>query len=169
MQCQPRPEEGIRYPGTGVTDGCEQQYGVLRLESQSLIKQSVFLIKKPFLQLPWLIFNCQQGLLGFASLLYHYGWKENQTNLHLTDAFPTASAWQAECTTRFFISTFLLLSTGHAVTYQATTLYYQDLVVQCLCLLPAHYLKKIKTECATWSHTGSHGINPSSWDFPWSL
>ena len=111
------------------------------------------------------------GLLGFASMLYHYGWKVNQTNLHLINAFSTASAWQAECTTQFFLSPFLLLSTGHPVTYQETALYYQGLVVavQHLCLLPVPYLKKIRTECATWSHTGSHEINPSSCDFPWSL
>ena len=84
------------------------------------------------------------GLLGFASMLYHYGWKVNQTNLHLIDAFSTASAWQAECTTQFFLSPFLLLSTGHSVTYQETSLYYQGLVVavQHLCLLPVPYLKK---------------------------
>ena len=69
------------------------------------------------------------GLLGFASMLYHYGWKVNQTNLHLIDAFSTASAWQAECTTQFFLSPFLFLSTGHSVTYQETSLYYQGLVV----------------------------------------
>ena len=131
----------------------------------------MLLIKTPFPLLPWFIFNGQQGLLCFASMIYHDGWKGNQTNLHFIDAFPIASAWQAECTTQFFLSPFLLLSTGCAITYQETILYYQDLdvVLQHLCLLPALYLKKTRTECATWIHTGSHEINPSSpWDFQWS-
>ena len=95
-----------------------------------------------------------------------------QTNLHLIDAFPTASAWQEEWTIWFFLSPFLLLFTGHPIAYQETSLYCQSLVDdQHLCLLPEVYLKKkIRTECATWSHTGTHESKPScSWNFPWIL
>lgn len=46
----------------------------------------------------------------------------------------------------------------HAVTYQETCLYYRDLVVvvQCPCLLPAQYLKKIKTEYMPHEATLAH-------------
>jgi hypothetical protein len=35
MQCPRRPEEGIRFPGTAVTDGCELSMEELGLEPQS--------------------------------------------------------------------------------------------------------------------------------------
>ena len=35
MQCKSTSEEGIRYAGTGLTDGCKKQCGLLRLESHS--------------------------------------------------------------------------------------------------------------------------------------
>ena len=104
-------------------------------------------------------------------MLYHYGWKVNQTNLHLINAFSTASAWQAECITQF--SWVLsccspqgvpLLTRKRFFTIKILMLFF-NICVSCLrCIW-----KKTRTECATWIHTGSHEINPSSpWDFQWS-
>lgn len=134
-----------------------------------MVEQSVLLLKKPFPQLPCLIFNCQWGLLCFASICYHYSWKENQTNLHLTDALPTASAWQAECIARLLhepLSCWCPM--GHSVTHQID---YPHLFVhfQYLCLLCYQYLEEnLNRVC----HMNSHWleINPSSsWDIPWNV
>lgn len=112
----------------------------------------MLLIKKPFLQLPWLISNCQWGLLGFASKCYHYGWKENQTSLYLTDALPSASAWQAECTTQLLHFSYwspqsiLLLTRVTLFTIEFLLLLF-NIGVSNLCYI----CKKIRTECATWN------------------
>ena len=131
----------------------------------------MLLLKKPFPQLPCLIFKCQWGLLCFACICYHSSWKENQTNLHLTDALPTASAWQTECTTRLLHELFSV-DLHRKITYEENSLYYGELVVavvQYLCLLPWLYLQENQNRVC---HMKSHWleINPSSaWDFPWSI
>ena len=85
-----------------------------------------------------------------------------QTNLHLIDAFPTASAWQEEWTIWFFLSPFLLLFTGHPIAYQETSLYCQSLVDdQHLCLLPEVYLKKKSEQSVPHEATLAHmKVNP---------
>jgi hypothetical protein len=64
MQCQQRPEEGIRSPGTGVTDCCtlfcghwDSNPGLLQEQWSQLSGASIFLYKK-FIYLFIYLFVC---------------------------------------------------------------------------------------------------------------
>ena len=62
LHCLWRTEEGVRSPGTGVTEGCWPLLRVLETERGGLVEQPVFLVGEPLLQLwethlfirPWL-------------------------------------------------------------------------------------------------------------------
>ena len=51
-KCPQRPEEGVRSPGTGITEGCELPRGYWELNLGPLEEQPVYLTTEPSLQLP---------------------------------------------------------------------------------------------------------------------
>jgi hypothetical protein len=57
MHCPKRPEEGVRSPGTGVTDGCEPPCGCWEFNSGRMEEQPVFLTVDPSLQFLQLFFD----------------------------------------------------------------------------------------------------------------
>lgn len=48
--CPKRPEEGVRSPGTGVTDCCESPYGYWETNTGPLQEQQVLLVDKLLFQ-----------------------------------------------------------------------------------------------------------------------
>ena len=48
-RCLRRPEEGVRFPGIGVTDGCEPSFRFWELNSGLLEGQPVLLTTEPIL------------------------------------------------------------------------------------------------------------------------
>ena len=50
VQCLQRPEEGVRFLGAEVTDGCELTYGCWDSNPSPVEKQPVLLTAEPSLQ-----------------------------------------------------------------------------------------------------------------------